>query len=212
MAVDSNVLIYERMREELHAGKPLKAGIDGGYDKAFWTIIDSHVTTLITACALFLFGTGPIKGFAVTLSLGVILNLFTALFGTRVVYDWLLIKRWLKKLSFFEFFKQTNFDFIGWRHYAFVISGALCLLGIVAFVQLSLGHGNLGVEFSGGALVDMTAAKPFTVNQVRDALNKRGLGPRRDPADRRRQRADGQAQEVRDLRGPDVQPTGGNSQ
>jgi len=69
MAVDSNVLIYERMREEFHAGKPLKAGIDGGYDKAFWTIIDSHVTTLITAFALFLFGTGPIKGFAVTLSL-----------------------------------------------------------------------------------------------------------------------------------------------
>ena len=156
MAVDSNVLIYERMREELHAGKPLKASIDGGYDKAFWTIIDAHVTTLITACALFLFGTGPIKGFAVTLSLGVILNLFTALFGTRVVYDWLLIKRWLKKLSFFEVFKQPNIDFIGWRHYAFVISGVLCLLGIVAFVQLSLGHGNLGVEFSGGALVDIS--------------------------------------------------------
>jgi SecD/SecF fusion protein len=118
MAVDSNVLIYERMREEFHAGKPLKAGIDGGYDKAFWTIIDSHVTTLITAFALFLFGTGPIKGFAVTLSLGVILNLFTALFGTRVVYDWTILKRWLKKLSFFEFFQQPNIDFIGWRHYA----------------------------------------------------------------------------------------------
>jgi len=176
MAVDSNVLIYERMREEFHAGKPLKAGIDGGYDKAFWTIIDSHVTTLITACALFLFGTGPIKGFAVTLSLGVILNLFTALFGTRVVYDWTIVKRWLTKLNFFEFFKQPNIDFIGWRHYAFVISGALCLLGLVAFVQLSRGHGNLGVEFSGGALVDMTAAKPFTVNQVRNVLNREGWG------------------------------------
>ena len=113
MAVDSNVLIYERMREEFHAGKPLKSGIDGGYGKAFWTIIDSHVTTLITACALFLFGTGPIKGFAVTLSLGVILNLFTALFGTRVVYDWLILKRWLKKLSFFELFEKPNIDFIG---------------------------------------------------------------------------------------------------
>jgi SecD/SecF fusion protein len=176
MAVDSNVLIYERMREEFHAGKPLKAGIDGGYDKAFWTIIDSHVTTLITACALFLFGTGPIKGFAVTLSLGVILNLFTALFGTRVVYDWLLVKRWLKNLSFFEFFKQPNIDFIAWRRYAFVFSGALCLLGIVAFVQLSRGHGDLGVEFSGGALVQMTSAKTFTVNQVRDVLNKEGWG------------------------------------
>lgn len=176
MAVDSNVLIYERMREEFHTGKPLKAGIDGGYDKAFWTIIDSHVTTLITACALFLFGTGPIKGFAVTLSLGVVLNLFTALFGTRVVYDWLLVKRWLKKLSFFEFFKQPNIDFIAWRRYAFVFSGILAILGIVAFIQLSRGHGDLGVEFSGGALVEMTAAKPFTVNAVRDALSKEGWG------------------------------------
>jgi SecD/SecF fusion protein len=176
MAVDSNVLIFERMREEFHAGKPLKAGIDGGYDKAFWTIIDSHVTTLITACALFLFGTGPIKGFAVTLSLGVILNLFTALFGTRVVYDWALLKRWLKKLNFFEFFKQPSIDFIAWRRYAFVISSCLAILGIVAFVQLSRGHGNLGVEFSGGALVEMRAAKPFTINKVRASLNKEGWG------------------------------------
>ena len=176
MAVDSNVLIYERMREEFHTGKPLKAGIDGGYDKAFWTIIDSHVTTLITACALFLFGTGPIKGFAVTLSLGVILNLFTALFGTRMVYDYAVLKRWLKKLSFFEFFQQPNFDFIGVRRYAFIISGALSILGLVAFVQLSRGHGNLGVEFSGGALVEMSAAKPFTVNEVRGILDKEGWG------------------------------------
>jgi SecD/SecF fusion protein len=176
MAVDSNVLIYERMREEFHAGKPLKAGIDGGYDKAFWTIIDAHVTTLITAVVLFLFGTGPIKGFAVTLSLGVVLNLFTALFGTRVVYDWLLIKRWVKKLSFYELFQKPDIDFIGWRHYAFAISGALCLLGLVAFVQLSRGHGNLGVEFSGGTLVQMSAAQPFTVNDVRSALDKEGWG------------------------------------
>ncbi len=176
MAVDSNVLIYERMREEFHAGKPLKAGIDGGYDKAFWTIIDSHVTTLITACALFLFGTGPIKGFAVTLSLGVVLNLFTALFGTRVVYDWLILKRWLKNLSFLQLFEKPNIDFIGWRRYAFVISGGLCLLGLVAFVQLSRGYGNLGVEFSGGTLVEMSAAKPFTVDSVRKVLNQEGWG------------------------------------
>ncbi len=176
MAVDSNVLIYERMREEFHSGKPLKAGIDGGYAKAFWTIIDSHVTTLITACVLFIFGTGPIKGFAVTLSLGVTLNLFTALFGTRVVYDWLVLKRWLKKLSFFELFKQPNLDFIGKRKYAFMISGALSILGLVAFGQLSRGHGNLGVEFSGGAMVQLSAQKPFTVDQVRQALNREGWG------------------------------------
>jgi preprotein translocase subunit SecD len=99
MAVDSNVLILERIREELKLGKTVRAAIDGGYDKAFVTIVDSHVTTLITAAALFLFGTGPIKGFAVTLSLGVSINLFSALVGTRVVYDWITSWRDLKQLS-----------------------------------------------------------------------------------------------------------------
>jgi preprotein translocase subunit SecD len=99
MAVDSNVLILERIREELRLGKTVRSAIDAGYDKAFLTIIDSHVTTLITAFALFLFGTGPVKGFAVTLSLGVIFNLVTALTGTRVVYSW-MTQRWdLKTLS-----------------------------------------------------------------------------------------------------------------
>ena len=93
-----------------------------------------------------------------------------------MVYDWTVLKRWLKKLSFFEFFKQPNLDFVAWRHYAFILSGALCLLGIVAFVQLSRGYGNLGVEFSGGALVEMTSAKPFTVNEVRSILDKEGWG------------------------------------
>lgn len=99
MAVDSNVLILERIREELKLGKTVRSAIDAGYDKAFVTIVDSHVTTLITAVALFLFGTGPIKGFAVTLSLGVAINLFTALVGTRVVYDWMTTRRELKRLS-----------------------------------------------------------------------------------------------------------------
>jgi SecD/SecF fusion protein len=177
MAVDSNVLIYERMREEFHAGKPLKAGIDGGYDKAFLTIVDSHVTTLITALVLFIFGTGPIKGFAVTLSLGVALNLFTALYGTRVVYDWLILKRWLKVLNFFELFQRPNLEFIGKRYYAFLASGLLSGLGILAFVMMVwLGKGNLGVEFSGGAMVQFTAAQPAPVEQVRRALDQEGWG------------------------------------
>lgn len=99
MAVDSNVLILERIREELKLGKTVRSAIDAGYDKAFVTIVDSHVTTLITAAALFLFGTGPVKGFAVTLSLGVAINLYSALVGTRVVYDWMTSRRELKKLS-----------------------------------------------------------------------------------------------------------------
>lgn len=99
MAVDSNVLMFERIREELRLGKMVRAAVDAGYDKALFTIIDSHVTTLITAVVLFQFGTGPIKGFAVTLSLGVIINLFSALIGTKVIFDWINFKKQLKTLS-----------------------------------------------------------------------------------------------------------------
>jgi preprotein translocase subunit SecD len=99
MAVDSNVLMFERIREELRLGKTSRAAIDSGYDKAFWTIFDSHVTTLITAAVLFQFGTGPIKGFAVTLGWGVFINLFTALIGTKTVFDFMTTKWEMKKLS-----------------------------------------------------------------------------------------------------------------
>lgn len=99
MSVDANVLIFERVREELRLGKTAKAALDAGYDKAFLTIMDSHITTLITAAVLFQFGTGPIKGFAVSLSLGVIINLFTALIGTKVVFDYFLGRGRATKLS-----------------------------------------------------------------------------------------------------------------
>ncbi|HAS16814.1 MAG TPA: protein translocase subunit SecD [Nitrospiraceae bacterium] len=99
MGVDSNVLIFARIREELKAGKPVRSAIDSGYDKAIVTILDSHVTTLLTAIVLFIFGTGPIKGFAVTLSLGIIINLFTALVGTKAIYDFINSRVKLERLS-----------------------------------------------------------------------------------------------------------------
>ena len=99
MSVDSNVIIFERIREELKLGKSPKAALDAGYDKAFLTIMDSHITTLITAAVLFQFGTGPVKGFAVSLSLGVIINLFTSLIGTKVTFDLFLHKGKVKKMS-----------------------------------------------------------------------------------------------------------------
>lgn len=99
MAVDSNVLMFERIRDELRTGKTPRSAVDSGYHKAFWTIFDSHVTTLITAAVLFQFGTGPIKGFAVTLSLGVIINLYTALIGTKTVFDLINSRRDVQKLS-----------------------------------------------------------------------------------------------------------------
>ena len=99
MGVDSNVLIFERIREEIRSGKPVRSSIDSGYDKAFLTIVDSHVTTLITAMILFIFGTGPIKGFAVTLTVGITINLFTSLVGTRIVFDLLARRSKLERLS-----------------------------------------------------------------------------------------------------------------
>ncbi len=99
MAVDANVLIFERIREELRVGKTPRAALDAGYSKAFLTIIDANVTTLIAALVLFQFGTGPVKGFAVTLSVGILASLFTAIFVTRVVFDFFLDKRQVKRLS-----------------------------------------------------------------------------------------------------------------
>jgi preprotein translocase subunit SecD len=97
--VDSNVLMFERIREELRQGKTIRAAVNSGYDKALFTILDSHVTTLITAVVLFQFGTGPIKGFAVTLSLGVMINLFSSLIGTKVIFDWVNMRKQIRRLS-----------------------------------------------------------------------------------------------------------------
>ncbi len=175
MAVDSNVLIFERMREEFALNKPFRSAVEGGYDKALWTIVDSHITTLITAFALFLFGTGPIKGFAVTLSVGVIFNLFTALFGTRVVYDYLNFKRRLKSIRFLQIIKNTRIDFIKLRKGAFLLSGVLVSLGLFAFVQIQGGRANLGVDFTGGAMMQFKAQKPFGLAEIRAALARHHL-------------------------------------
>ena len=99
MAVDANVLILERIREELRLGKTPRAAVAGGYSKAFLTIIDANITTLIAAVVLFQFGTGPVKGFAVTLSIGIIASMFTAIFVTRIIYDYFIWNRKIKRLS-----------------------------------------------------------------------------------------------------------------
>ncbi len=177
MAVDSNVLIFERMREEFSLGKSPRAGVQGGYDKAFWTIVDSQVTTLITAMALFLFGTGPIKGFAVTLSLGVTFNLFTTLFATRLVYDIMYEKRMLKPIKFFEAFKRPNIDFMALSKITFTISSVLVLVGLFSTTQIMRGQGNLGVDFAGGAMLQYKADKSFNLNDVRNVLKDYDLQP-----------------------------------
>jgi preprotein translocase subunit SecD len=99
MAVDANVLIFERIREELRLGKPIKMALSVGYDRAFSAILDSHVTSLISSAFLFQFGTGPIKGFAVTLTIGLVLSLFTAIVVTRMIFDYFLTHNDIQELS-----------------------------------------------------------------------------------------------------------------
>ncbi len=167
MAVDANVLIFERMREEYALGKTVRSSVEGGFGKAFLTIVDSQVTTLITALALFLFGTGPIKGFAVTLSLGIIFNLFAALFFSRLMFDTTFAISPIKKLRFMSLVKKPKLDYMKMTKVTYIISGTLVILGIVSLVEIGLGKANLGVDFTGGSMLEYKADTDFTMKEVR---------------------------------------------
>ncbi len=149
MAVDANVLIYERIREELAAGKSMGGALVAGYNKAFGTIFDSNLTTLISSVILWYMGTGSVKGFGVTLTIGVTVSMFTALVVTRLIFDWLLAKNWLKNLRMLHLIRGANIDFMRWAVPAFIASWTLILVGngYGLFVR---GHNLLGVDFAGG--------------------------------------------------------------
>jgi len=170
MAVDTNVLNFERTREELKIGKPVRVSVDAGYDKAFYTIIDSHITTLITAIILYIFGTGPIKGFAVTLSIGVTLNLFTGLFATRAFFDYLNDRVRLTKLKFLEVIGDTKIRFMNLRHYTYLLSGVMVAIGLIAVVQIARGKANIGIDFGGGTSVQLKFEKPISIEKIRKAI------------------------------------------
>jgi SecD/SecF fusion protein len=173
MAVDANVLIYERIRDELALGKPARTAIDIGFEKAFSAIFDSNVTTLIPAIVLAYFGTGPLRGFAVTLVLGIVANLFAALVVTRNTFDWILTATDKPNLSMFQFIKSPRYDFLKYRKVGLTISLVLIGAGVVAVA--TKGQSLLGVDFKGGDAVTMTYQQPVPIGQVREALIKGGL-------------------------------------
>jgi SecD/SecF fusion protein len=148
MAVDANVLIYERIREELSKGKSLRGAIAAGYDRAFGTIFDSHVTTLISSVILIFTGTGSVKGFGVALTIGVAASLFTALVVTRLIFDWMLEKNLLKSLRMLHIIRGSNIDFMRWAKVAFTMSWVLILIGVSYGVYR--GKHALSVDFLGG--------------------------------------------------------------
>ncbi len=175
MAVDANVLVYERIREELALGKSLRAAIAAGYHRALSAIVDSNVTTLVAAALIFQFGSGPIRGFAVTLTIGLLANLFTAVTCTRVIIELLCDQFGLSKLTFMNVFKkQTNIDFIGKRRICYILSAILIIGGITVFVMR--GDKNYGVDFSGGTLQQFMFDKPVNLDRVRAILKDIGHG------------------------------------
>jgi SecD/SecF fusion protein len=166
MAVDANVLIYERIREELRAGKGMKLAIADGYRHAYSAIIDSNVTTILTGIVLYLFGTGPIKGFATTLVIGILTSMFTAIFVTRLIYERLLKKN--ANLTFSikftaNLFKHTKIDFIGMRKYFYIISGIILLAGVVSLFIRGL---NPGIDFTGGRTYVVRMDQPVRTEDV----------------------------------------------
>ena len=174
MAVDANVLINERIREELEAGKTLRAAIAAGYDRAFSAIFDSNFTTIIAAAFLFAFGTGPIRGFAVTLIIGLSASMFTAIVVTRTIFELLLSRGWLKSLPMLHLIKHTKINFIGIRKICYVISLVLIIIGLVAFFRK--GKEAYGIDFSGGQLQEYSFKSDVPVDQVRSFLKESGLG------------------------------------
>ncbi len=172
MAVDANVLVFERIREELKSGKSLMNAVDYGYQKAFSAVFDANLTTLITSIILMSVGTGAIKGFAVTLSIGILTSLFTALFVTRLIFDYLFRYTRLSALPMMQFFKKTEFNFNRMWSKAMTISGILILLSIVVFFVR--GKSMLGVDFTGGTQVTFNYAEQIPQEKLEAALKKAG--------------------------------------
>ena len=172
MAVDANVIIYERIKEELKAGKGLGKAVHDGYQNAYSAIIDGQVTTLLTGLVLFFFGSGPIKGFATTLVIGIITSVLTSIFITRLIFDDRINKG--KNITFENnftknFLKNTHVNFIGGRKYSYIISSALI---VIAIASICFKGFTYGVDFTGGRTYVVRFDKPVTAEDVRAAVNK----------------------------------------
>jgi SecD/SecF fusion protein len=169
MAVDANVLIYERIREELAKGKSLRGAIAAGYARAFGTIFDSHVTTLISSIILIFMGTGEVKGFGVALTIGVAASLFTALVVTRLIFNFLLDREWIKTLRMFHLIRATNLDFMKLAKPAFILSWTIILIGL-GYGVFDRGSKLFGVDFAGGDSTIFNFKQKLDVEQIRSAL------------------------------------------
>jgi SecD/SecF fusion protein len=173
IAVDANVLIYERLRDEIKQGKTLRTAIDTSYAKAFSAIFDAHVTQFLTAVILFWLASGPVKGFALTLTIGIVASMFSSLLVTYTCFSWAFALNVLKKVSMLHLIRSKDFDFLGNAKKFILVSGLATVLCLgVLFVR---GERNLGADFKGGDLMVLSAAQKLTPDQIRAALANTGF-------------------------------------
>ncbi|HMI66030.1 MAG TPA: protein translocase subunit SecDF, partial [Cyclobacteriaceae bacterium] len=174
MAIDANVLIYERIKEELRHGRKLREAIKTGYSKAFATILDSNVTTFLTALALFIFGQGPIRGFATVLMVGIATSFFSSIYISHVIIDWIVRKGDETRMSFNSFLSnmvshRRNFDFVGMRKINYIISVSAIVIGFAVIAVQGL---NFGVDFKGGRSYLVSFSKPVSTTDMKVALTE----------------------------------------
>ena len=190
MAVDANVLVFERMREEKERGASLAQQIRNGFNRAWVTIFDSHVTNFLAALVLYIVGTEEVKGFALTMIIGMAWNLFTAVFMSRVIFECCYSEGWLKKMTMLKMLDKTNIDFIGPRYYC--MAGSLILIVLGLFATVYRWQGMFNIDFTGGTLVTIRlnendpSVKPLSESDraqlVRDKAQRSARRDGREPA------------------------------
>jgi SecD/SecF fusion protein len=173
MSVDSNILIFERMKEELKLGKSLASSLEAGFDKAWSAIIDSNVTTLMVAAIMILLGTGPVKGFGITLAIGIFTTMFSAVVVTKLIMEFLILPGTIKKLPMFSILQNTKIDFLKYAKPAFIVSWVIVFasIGFVAYK----GKAVYGIDFVGGDTVTLSYAQRLDVGDLRKAATAAGF-------------------------------------
>jgi SecD/SecF fusion protein len=174
MAVDANVLIFERMREEFALGKSARAAVAAGYDRAFFAIFDSNITTLLTAIILFVFGAGPIRGFAITLTAGIIVSMFTALVVTRLVFNATVPEARTKPYKMLQFMKNANIDFLRWGKPTIIASSAIIIVTLAVFFARAFSNppSVMAVDFTGGASMTYTYEQKAAIGDIRKIVSE----------------------------------------
>ena len=172
MAVDANVLVFERIREELENGRQLKKAVDVGFDRALPSVLDANITTLLTSIILMSVGTGAVKGFAVTLSIGILTSLFTALFMSRLIFDYLFRFTKFERISMLSFMRGSKFDFVSARKVSFIVAAVFIMF--TAVLIMVRGTSILGVDFTGGTVVSFNYAEKVPQEDIQKALKAAG--------------------------------------